>query len=172
MRRIALIIASIGVSAFFLWLALKDVEIPVIAATLKQIDIRWLGLCVISSTCGIWARSMRWRGLLGFRLSRITSFRIWNITLLLNQMPLRTGEVARSLLAANEDVPLVITATSIIVERLLDTLVVVALLAATLNHLPSASGFATGSASVFGVGAVLGFSVLILLARYPDSIRL
>lgn len=171
MRRIALIVASILVSAFFLWLALKDVEIRKIVDNIRQADVAWLALSTVFTTIGLWTRGIRWRGLLGFRISAVKSFHIWNISILLNQIPLRAGEVARSLLAAGEGVPVVTAATSIVLERLLDTLLVVVLLAVALSRLPSASAFATQSAALFGAGAVLGFVVLVLLARYPDGAR-
>jgi hypothetical protein len=90
-----------------------------------------------------------------------------NITMLLNQLPLRAGEVARTLLATRYQVPLMTGATSIVVERLLDTLMVVILLSLGLSQIPDAPAAATQAAALFGVGSVIGFVVLILFARSP-----
>jgi glycosyltransferase 2 family protein len=125
----------------------------------------------VFTAAGLWTRAIRWRGLLGFRIPVRRAFHIINIMFLMNQIPLRAGEVARSLLATQEGVPLITAATSIVVERLLDTLLVVVMLAVALSQLPDASAFASNSAALFGVIALIGFAVLIFFARYPQFAR-
>ena len=117
-----MIAASLVVSIVFLWLALRDVPLAEVAASISEADPLWVILSFLSIIVALWVRAIRWRGLLGYRIDFKQSLYIIAVTFLLNQLPLRAGEVARSLLATRSGVPVVTAATSIIVERLLDTL--------------------------------------------------
>jgi glycosyltransferase 2 family protein len=167
MRRTLLILASIGVSALFLWLALRGVPLEDVLLRLREANFFWVLLSLGFVTAGLWTRAIRWRGLLDQRISTVQAFHMLNIAMLLNQLPLRAGEVARSLLATRSQVPLMTAATSIIVERLLDTLLVVVWLSIALSQTPQIDASAAQLAALFGVIAVFGFIVLIAFARYP-----
>ncbi len=167
MRRAAFLVASILVSALFLWLALRDVPLAEVGESIRQAQIGWVIVSIASVALAVWVRAIRWRGLLGYKIPLPRAFWILTITFLLNQLPLRAGEVARSLLATRSGVPLVTAATSIVVERLLDTLMVVVMLAFALSRLPTALPAATQTATLFGVAAILAFALLIFFARVP-----
>ncbi len=171
MRRLLFIIASLLVSALFLWLALRNVPLAEVAANLGRADVGWLAITLLILAITLWTRAVRWRGLLGWRISLMEAFHIVNISFLMNQLPLRAGEVARSLLAGRVGVPVFTAAASILVERLLDTLFVVLLLALSLANLPSAPPIAAQTASIFGVLAVVGLGLLLVFARYPHWAR-
>ena len=115
MRRWVIVAASVLVSALFLWLALRDVPLTEVVAGIQQAELPWVLLSFIGVVCGLAARAVRWRGLLDSRISLVHAFHILNITMLLNQLPLRAGEVARTLLATRSGVPIVTAATSIVV---------------------------------------------------------
>lgn len=168
MRRIAFIVASLLVSALFLWLALRDVPLDDVIESIQQADLLWVLLSMASIVLAFWVRAVRWRGLLGFRIPLGRAFFILSVTFFLNQLPLRAGEVARSLLAARSGVPVVTAATSILVERLLDTLMVVVMLTLALSRLPNAVPDAANLAALFGAAAVVAFLMIIVFARYPQ----
>lgn len=168
MRRALFVIASVIVSGLFLWLALRDVPLAEIATHLQAADPLWLLVSIATVFVSLYTRAIRWRGLLGFRITTRQSYMMLGVTFLLNQLPLRAGEVARSLLATRAGVPFMTAATSIIVERLLDTLIVVVMLALALTQLPLDLPAARQLALLFGMGAVVAFGVLIALARRPD----
>lgn len=168
MRRTAFLVASLVVSAGFLWLALRDVPFADVVETIRTANIGWIIFSFLSVIVAVWARAIRWRGLVGNKIPLRRAFYILSITFLLNQLPLRAGEVARGLLATRSGVPFVTAATSIVLERLLDTLLVVVLLAVGLSRLPTALPSATQVATLFGVTAVVAFGVLVVLARYPQ----
>jgi len=170
-RRIALIIASLIVSIAFLVLVLRDVPLADVGRSLAQADVAWLLLAFGVGCIGIFTRSIRWRGLLDDRIGLVRSFYILGVTFLANQLPLRAGEVARVLLARREGVPVFTAATSIIVERLLDTLTVVLMILFVLSQLPTLPVQASRAAGVFGVLGVIGFGVLVGVARYPNLAR-
>jgi uncharacterized protein (TIRG00374 family) len=90
------------------------------------------------------------------------------ITFMLNQLPLRAGEVARGLFVTQRDVPFMTAATSIVVERILDLLIVVLLIAASVPFLPDVPQQITQGAILFGIIGVIGFVVLLFFAHVPQ----
>lgn len=169
MRRFVVLGASILVSAVFLWLALRGVPLADVAASIGQADPLWTFIAFLTGCIGLWARSLRWSyGLLDRRLPPAKAFHILNIGMLLNQLPLRAGEVARGVLASRQGVPFVTVATSIVVERLIDVVVCVLMLAIGVARVPNAPPIIAQISGLFGIAAVAAFVVLIALARYPQ----
>jgi uncharacterized protein (TIRG00374 family) len=168
MRRTVLIIASVIVSVVFLYFVLRDVPLDAVLESARQADPLWLLISFGMITMTIVTRGIRWRGLLDNRISQRDAFFIMSITFLLNQLPLRAGEVARSLLATGRGVPLLTAATSIVVERMLDTLLVVLSLLLALSQLPTVPQTVSQTAALFGVLGVVAFAVLLIFARYPQ----
>lgn len=171
MRRVGFIVVSIVVSAVFLYFVLRDVPLADVVAQLQQANVFLVLVAFISGTVGLWVRAWRWRDLLEYKIGQIDAFYIIGITFLLNQLPLRAGEVARSFLARRHDIPVVTAATSIVVERLLDTVIVVLMLAIALANIPNVPSQVNQTAALFGVLALVGFVVLIAFARLPDVPR-
>ncbi len=167
MRRILFLIASVLVSGFFLWLALRDIELGAVAQAIAQTNLGWYIVGLLLIVLGLWTRAIRWRGLLGNKIPLSHAFHILNIGMMLNLLPLRIGEVARSLLATRDGVPFVTGATSIVVERVVDVLLVVITLTLCLTRVPTVPQAITNSALLFGAASVVAFIVLIILARYP-----
>jgi uncharacterized protein (TIRG00374 family) len=170
MRRWLVIAASVVVSGAFLWLALRGVPLADVLDGIRQTDLAWLVLSLVTALGSLASRAVRWRGLLDGRVSLIQSFHILNVTMLLNQLPLRAGEVARTLLATRSGIPLVTAATSIVVERLLDVVAVILMLAAALSQLPEAPPLIVQAATLFGAAALVAFIVMIVFARYPQRV--
>src|SRR6185436_8485861 len=82
-------------------------------------------------------------------------------------LPFRVGEVARSLLIMREGVPVVTAATSVILERLIDTLLVVIILVFSITRIPTAPPEITQPTTVFGVAVVVAFAIMVFFARFP-----
>ncbi|NWF67630.1 MAG: flippase-like domain-containing protein [Chloroflexi bacterium] len=167
MRRNLFIFASIVASVFFLWLALRDIDMAQVISVIAQTHLAWYALGLFTVFLGLWTRAVRWRGLLGFKIPLSHAFHILNIGMMLNLIPLRAGEFARSVLVIRDGVPFVTGATSIVIERVLDTLLVVVTLALLLTRVPAAPEWVTRSALLFGVASVVAFVVLIAFARFP-----
>ncbi len=124
---------------------------------------------VVFLLLGLVTRALRWQVLLSGDLPIKRTFSIMNVAYLVNGvLPLRIGEVARIYLAtrATPPVPAMKTASTIIVERLLDLLGVVMMVVLALmvadGNVPD---LIRGSALFSGIVALLGFSVLVVLAR-------
>ena len=123
--------------------------------------------CVIFLLLGLVTRALRWRVLLSDRLPLVRAFSIMNVAYLVNGvLPLRIGEVVRIYLATRvrKPVPVWQTTGTIIVERLLDLLAVVVMMALALAMGPVPDALQT--AGVFAaVVAITGFGILIVMAR-------
>ncbi len=161
------ITGSIIVSTASILLILREVPLSDVVRSIEQADRGQLLLALAFVTLSLFTRGIRWWGLLGKRMSLSRASHAVNVMFLGNQLPLRMGELARTLLASRDGVPLATAAASIVVERLVDTLIVVLMIATTVGHLPDVPDQVTLWASLFGVAAVVGFAVLILLAWHP-----
>jgi glycosyltransferase 2 family protein len=168
MRRWLILAASILVSAIFLWLALRGVPLTEVLDGIRQANFGWVLVSLLGVVGAQMTRAVRWRGLLNNHVPLIPAIHILNVTMLVNQLPLRAGEVARSLLATRYGVPFVTAATSIVIERLIDVVTVVLMLAYVLNRLPNAPEVSKQAALLLGAAAVIGFAVLMIFARYPQ----
>ncbi|MCC6614326.1 MAG: flippase-like domain-containing protein [Anaerolineae bacterium] len=171
MRRLLFIAVSVLVSAGILALAVRNVPLADIGERIANVDFLWIAVCLLMVVLGLWARAVRWQGLLGWRLSFWRTFHASNIMFMLNFLPLRLGEVARTALAARYGVPFMTAATSVLVERLIDTVFVIIVLSFALARAPQAPEIASQAATLFGIGAFVGFTVLIVFARYPSGAR-
>jgi glycosyltransferase 2 family protein len=119
---------------------------------------------------GLFARGARWRALLGGQLPFIRAFSITNVSYLVNGVfPLRIGELARAYLAAqgHPSIPVMKSISTIIVERLVDVLAVLLILALALPAV-SLPDEIRGAATFFAPAVVVGFVVLIILASQRE----
>jgi uncharacterized protein (TIRG00374 family) len=168
MRRIVFIIASILVSAVLLWLALRNVPLENIGSSLSQADPWWVFLAFATMSVGLLTRAIRWRGLLDGKIRLVSAFHILNIGFLLNNLPLRAGEFARMLLATREKVPFATAATSVVFERLIDTLLVVIIVVVSLSRAPNADQTVINTTIGFAVAGVIAFLVMVVFAQRPQ----
>ncbi len=164
------IAASVLVSGIFLIIALNGVPFAEVMDGIRQAQIGW----VILGFGGVWlaaaARAVRWRILIGEKLSFLAFYHSNNMTNFLNLLPLRAGEVGRTLaLSTRYGVPLVTAATSVIVERLIDLVMIIVMLALGLAGIPDVPPAVAQTSLLFGVIAVIGLLVLIGFARFPSA---
>ncbi len=123
---------------------------------------------------GMFTRARRWQVLLGGALPFKRAFSITNVSYLVNGLlPLRIGEVARVVLAhrVQPPVPVLKSASSIIVERLLDLLAVFVLLGFALTTNPNLPADYRAAASVTIPLLLLGFGTLIILASQRTRVH-
>jgi len=161
--------AGLVVSAAALVLALLGIDLRRVTETLAQAEYVYL----IPATAGIvaylMARAVRWRLLLGpgVRLSR--SFWVTNVGYLVsNVLPFRLGDPARAVVIGRDGQGSTAAALStVVVERVLDMLMVVALLAGVTPFV-SGAGSAVGAGLVAGGAALAASAVLLLMAFRPD----
>ncbi len=166
------VVASL-LAIYFIASQMKDFSQMWLALQSAQYSYVLLSLLVI--VLGLVARGARWRALLGGALPFCRAFSITNVSYLVNGvLPFRIGELVRAYLAtqAQPPVPAFKSISTIIVERLLDMVAVLLILALALSAGPLPEQLRT-SALFFAPLVVIGFGGLILLARQrARSLRL
>ncbi len=161
---------GLAVSLLAAYFIVSEIDFNLLGDAIQQ--ARWIYVlpCVFLLLAGLVARALRWRLLLSDGLPLGRTFHIMNVAYLVNGvLPLRIGEVARIFLAnrAEPPVPMLKTASTIIVERLLDLLSVVMLvaLALALGDVPEVL---RNAGILMGVVGFSGFLVLVFLSRQRE----
>ncbi|WP_312322422.1 lysylphosphatidylglycerol synthase transmembrane domain-containing protein [Soonwooa sp.] len=130
------IAVSLAFAGFFLWLALKGLDFEVIKASLSKANYLWVAFAACFGLGAYWFRAVRWNLLLepmGHSISNSNS--LWSISFgyLMNLTIPRSGEVARATaLYGVEKVPVDQSFGTIILERVVDLVCMLAFLGLTL----------------------------------------
>ena len=115
---------GIMVSLLFLYLALENVDIRVVAASFRNIDFRYLALCIVCQFASLFCRSYLWKNILSFE--KDVRYRHSFEALLIgymgnNVLPFRMGEAMRAYaMGKKEGISRTLSFASIILERLID----------------------------------------------------
>ncbi len=141
-----------------------------ILENLRHVHLGYLGLGVLGIIAFLLLRAIRWRFMLDNAVPYSQVFHIQNIGYMLTQLlPLRLGDVARAVLIGN--VPPVTMAQGIstmVVERLLDMLFIVALLPFTLSGIIALPDWMRSFALFSGFAAIGGIIVLVMAANQRE----
>ena len=162
------IAVGVIVSLVCLGLALAGIEWSRVGAALQRADWRYLLPAGAALLGYLLARSARWRILLGPRVGLAQTFSVTNIGYLVsNVLPFRLGDPARAVAIGLDGKVKISTAlTTVVIERVLDMLTVVVLLAVTVPFVGNAGW--TGEAGLVGAGlGAAAMALLILLAVRP-----
>lgn len=175
MNRWRIGLLGLAVSLLAVLFIVSQVNVRALATALERARYIYLLPAFGLLLAGLVARALRWRLLLDDKLPLRRAFHIMNVAYLVNGvLPLRIGEVARVYLATRADppVPVFQTASTIVVERLLDLLAVVLLLAGALVVGPVPDEL-RAAAVLAGPIALIGFLVLVFLSwRRALALRL
>lgn len=158
---------GVVVSVLAIYFVVSQVHIEQLGLALTRARYVFLVPTIVFLLAGLVTRAVRWRVLLSDGLPLWRAFSIMNVAYLVNGLlPLRIGEVARAYLAtrATPPVPTMKSFSTIIVERLLDLLAVVVMLALALTAGPLPDEL-RAAGLFFGSVALVGFLVLVFLAR-------
>lgn len=173
MRTWVRVILGLGLGGGLLWLALAQVDAAAALAAMLNADPRLLAAGLALYWCDISLRILRWRGLLHvtkpLALSQVGQVLIVGYAVN-NVLPARLGEIFRAdFLRRQFAVSRSAAVGSIVIERLLDGAVVVALFLLGIAMVNFQHGFgvlltaaATGAAGVFAIAV----AVLMLPAYY------
>lgn len=160
-------VLGIAISAAALYWVFKDQDLGQLAAQVKSADPVYFGLATISATAVFWIRAWRWKALLdpvrpgtAFR-SRFGATAIGFMGN--NVFPARVGEFMRPIaLSRVENIPLVSSATSLVIERMLDAFAVIGMFFVSLG-LPGLPPVA-GTHQFVDKARIVGLIMLVLLA--------
>ena len=167
---------GIAISAVFLWIALRGLDLQHFWETVRQANYWWLipGIAVYFGA--VWARTWRWHYMLR-HLKPIPTARLFPVVVIgymgNNVYPARAGEVLRSyVLKRKEGVPISASLATVVLERLFDGLVMLLFVFITLPFAPLPPGYAalvTVFSAIF-FGALAAF--LMVAARPARMSRL
>ncbi len=115
---------SMAIALFFMWFALRDMEVQKIAGYFEKANYFWVLIAAIFGGLAYWFRAIRWNLLLepmGYKISISNSFWTLSFGYLMNLTIPRSGELARSTaLYGVEKVPVDKSFGTIILERVVD----------------------------------------------------
>ncbi len=135
-KNILTILISIFIAVFFMWLALRGLELKKITGYFAEANYFWVFAAAVFGVLAYWFRAVRWNFLLeplGYKISNANSFWAISFGYLMNLTIPRSGELARSTaLYGVEKVPVDKSFGTIILERVVDLLCMLGFLGLTL----------------------------------------
>jgi uncharacterized membrane protein YbhN (UPF0104 family) len=160
-------------------LAVLGIDLRLVVETLAQAEYVYLIPATVAELAYLVCRAVRWRLLLGPQVGLARSFWVTNVGYLVsNVFPFRLGDPARAVVIGRSGkVSTAAALSTVVVERVLDMLMVVLLLAGVTPFLykgRQSDSFVSGIGSAIGAGLVAGgaalaaSAVLLLLAFRPD----
>jgi len=170
------IVVGVLITVFFLWLAVRNVDIAAVRDALRHASYRYLIPAAVFCSTGYVLRTLRWQRILA-PTKRVAFPRLFPVLMVgftaNNLLPARIGEFVRAfLLARRERVSPSFSLATIVLERVCDGLMLIALMAATLLLVPipvndpKIALVESVAALIFGGATV----VLILLLFIPRPI--
>ena len=140
---------GVAVSAIFLWLALRGLELDKVWGEVQGANYWWLVPSVTAYFLAVWARTWRWDYMLR-PLKHIPVSRLFPVVVIgymgNNIYPFRAGEVLRSyVLRRREGVPMSGSLATVIVERVFDGLVMLVFVFAAFGPYPQRHGSHDGN---------------------------
>lgn len=159
------------VSALFLVLLLRQVNLSEVWNSLRGVEWQWLALAAVPFALGLWLRALRWRLVLRASVpvtqSEATSLMLVGLAAN-NLLPVRAGEIVRAVLVERRHGgSRVQVLATIVVERVFDGLVLALFLAVVLAT-ADGNDVLQLLAVVMGLGFVVAATVLAWIAARPE----
>lgn len=170
---------GLAISAILVWVAVRGLQLSEVLQALREADFLWIIPGVAIYFVAVWARAWRWHYLLRPLRAISTSdmFPVVAIGYMGNNIyPARAGEILRAyVLRREQQVPVSASLATIIVERALDGVVMLAFVFVNLGRLAQVAGESQFAGSIRGlaVWGALGFAVamgaFLLMAFTPRA---
>ena len=174
-RRSAISALGFLVSALFVYLALRGLQLDGVWRGLQEADYRWIIPGVPVYFVAVWARTWRWHYMLR-PLKAIPLHHLFPVVVIgymgNNVYPARAGEVMRAyVLRRKEEVPMSGSLATIIVERVFDGLVMLLFVFISLPLIPMPTWLRriVIAASLIFFGALLLFFALASVPRRAQA---
>ena len=170
---------GLAVSALFVWLALRNIDLGKAWAALQGANYWWLAPSIAVYFVAVWARAWRWHYLLR-PLKRIPLRTMFPIVVVgymgKNIYPARIGELLRAYaLKRKENVPVSASLATVVIERVFDGVVMLGFVIFNLPTLAAVSGDSgfVGNIQQVAVIGTLAFSLalaaFLLAALFPHQ---
>ncbi|MBT5773764.1 MAG: flippase-like domain-containing protein [Dehalococcoidia bacterium] len=160
------------VSALFLVLLLRQVDLGEVWDALREVEWPWVAAAAVPFALGLWLRALRWRLVLRAWVpvtqSEATSLMLIGLAAN-NLLPVRAGEVVRAVLVERlHGGSRVRVLATIVVERVFDGLVLALFLAVVLAT-RGGNDVLQLLALAMGLGFIVATAVLAWIAARPDA---
>lgn len=160
------------ISALFLWLALRGLQLRDVWQEMLAADYVWLVPGITTYFVAVWARTWRWDYMLR-PLKRIPVRRLFPIVVIgymgNNVYPLRAGEVLRSyVLQRQEEVPMSASLATVIVERVFDGLVMLLFVFVALPFAPTPGSAERWLVTIASAAFFAALLLFFMLAAMPE----
>jgi hypothetical protein len=163
---LGILVSLVSLAAIFFFIRPEQILAALQAARYSYLLFTALGIVAFLAL-----RAFRWRYMLSNDAPWSTVFHIQNIGYLLSTiLPLRIGDVARAVLIGSVP-PITISRgiSTMVVERVLDMLFIIALLPLALSGAEQMPGWMRAGAQAMGVAAIGAIIVLIVAANQRDT---
>lgn len=167
MKRIAILIIGLLISAVSLYFALKDFDWSDLGTSIGKMQPLWLLLMIVPYVLTFMTKVWRWRVMFHPDENRVGPGLLFS-SLMLSYIPLpfRAGEVARGVVAsARSGIPAARVFSTILLEKVLDVLTLLLFLGISLPFVGLPSEF-QGKATLLGGGfLVIAVGILVIVLR-------
>jgi len=156
---------GIGVSAVCIWLSMREVRLAEVWDVLKGADYRGFVVVMALTILGFWLRSIRWRFLIQTP-RRIPTAHLFSATMIgfmaNNVLPFRLGEFVRPwALSRREKLSKTMLLATVVVERAIDMLTLLAIFGISLMLHPIAETTDAGALVQKGAKLLLALCVVL-----------
>jgi hypothetical protein len=167
---------GLAISAVALWFSMRDVDPVAVGKALSRANYIGFALAVATTIAGFWLRAVRWRSLILVprRLGIGSLFSATMIGFMANNiLPLRLGEFVRPwALSRREGIPKSTLLATVVVERAVDMLTLLAILGLALFVHPISAATKAGRMTRDGAGVLVATCIgltlfVIALERQP-----
>ena len=164
---------GILISAVFVWLALRGLELGQVWQNIREAEYQWLLPGVAAYFVALWARTWRWDYMLR-PVKEISLGRLFPVVVIgymgNNVYPFRAGELLRAyVLRQREDVSVSASMATVVVERVFDGLVMLVFVFVALPFTPIPSESLRSMVIVASLGFFGAMIVFFILAAMPEQ---
>jgi len=170
--------AGIAISAVCVWLSMRDVRANEVWDALRHAKYQGFALVIATTLLGFLIRAIRWRSLLTTRVGYGSLYSATMIGFMANNvLPFRLGEFVRAwALARREKMSKTTVLATVVVERVVDMLTLLAIFGLALLVHPMAKSSKAWDLTRQGATALVTLSVgltlfVIVLERQPRLMR-
>ncbi len=164
---------GLGISALFLYMAVRDLDFSETLAVILKARPAWIGLALLSVAVNTIAKVLRWRGLLGTQGAQL-SFRQLLAALLLGAMlntlvPARLGDFSRAYTIGGLGPGRAFTLGTVVIEKTMDLLAYGLLILTLLLWIPMPD-WISNAALTLGATALIFVGLVLVLTRYRERL--
>jgi len=171
LARVLKYLVPLVISVALLYFTFREIDLQYVFERVQNVKGLYIFLVVLATVLGQWLRSLRW-GMMLFPIERLSQRVLFPITsvgfMFLVLLPARLGELVRPyLLSQVSQVHMSAGIATVVLERIMDLLVMLALLLVMVNLLDLPGWIIQGASYFIMTG--LGFIVFLLLGRAKIS---